>query len=455
MRKWVILLIALAAIGGLWAVARSKWRFVPVWDQPKFEKLTRGDIRVPIVAAGLISPKQQIEIKSKASGEVIEIDVFEGSRVHKGDVMVLLKPDDEKRSEARAQAGLDRATALLAQAKVGIEKAKAAVLIADARIAELEANAEGLKFDMEKEERLSERDQTSPQSLVNARSRFHVNAAQLEAARAQKSSADSSALEAAETVKIQEAAVLEATNVFEDAKERLRETTIRAPSDGLVTGVNVKVGNLVQSGTQSLTGGTAILMLADDSELKCIARVDEADYGRVIGVAPEDSLPEIEDLRRAVREDVDRLSKRTGDVRITVDAFPEESFTGKITRVEPQGKLNQGAAIIQYDVHVGVTDEKRYLLPLGTQAQVEFTVESVKNALLVPAEAVRTHDDAKGFWVPSRGDDGKIKPRFVPVRFGITDGAMTQVIEAIGGGELKEGQIVYTKLPKPPDENQH
>ena len=143
------------------------------------------------------------------------------------------------------------------------------------------------------------------------------------------------------------------------------------------------------------------------------------------------------------------MEARSGQVRITVDAFPEEEFEGRIERVEPQGKLNAGSSIIQFDVHVEITDAKRHMLPLGAQAQVEFTVESAADAWLVPAEAVKTFEDKRGVWVkapPAAGEQfGK---RFVQCRFGITDGEHTQVVSVVGEAELQEGTEVYTKLPQ-------
>jgi multidrug efflux pump subunit AcrA (membrane-fusion protein) len=211
---------------------------------------------------------------------------------------------------------------------------------------------------------------------------------------------------------------------------------------------------MVQSGTQSLTGGSPMLTLADISKLKVLTRVDESDYGKVHDISPLNALPEVAELRAAAQQDAEQMAKRSGKVTLTVDAFPEDKFDGAIERVEPQGKLNAGASIIQFDVHVQITDEQRFKLPLGAQAQVEFTVESVQDALLVPAEAVKASQSERGVWVqtdePESGSQwGK---RFVRCRFGITDGTNTQVIEVLGPGELKPGDKVYTKLPPRDDD---
>ncbi len=453
MKKWIGVAIALAALGTAWYLARTYWRITPEWMQPKFGRVTHGDIQVPVTAAGRIEPKQRIEIKSEASGEVIEIRVQEGDFVRKGDVLVRLKPDDEQRNVERARAGLDSAEAQLAQARVAVERARADLVVRKAQLEELQAQVPKLQEDLAHEKYLIEQGDGSQVALKTARMNLAVVQARIKAAEASIRVAENNLRELEQAIRIREAAVKEQQKVYEDALQRLKETKIVAPTDGIVTHVMVSIGTIVQSGRSGFSLGTPILTLADISHLKVIARVDEADYGRVLAIAPLEALPEVEGLRESAAGDEAQLRKRTGRVRITVDAFPEESFEGRIRRVEPEGRRAPGSTIIQFAVHVEITDERRYMLPLGAQAQVEFTVESVRDALLVPADAVKSFEGKRGVWVKSvEAGSGRVRPKFVPCRFGITDGAVTQVIEVIGGPPLKEGQEVYTRLPR--DDNE-
>ena len=450
MAKWLgLALVVVVAVFG-WYFVRTTVRYTAPWDQPKFGEVSRCDIRVPITAAGLIEPYQRLEIKSKASGEVVELPLVEGDFVRTGDVLVVLKRDDEQRYVDRAQAELDRVEALLAQARVTLEKAKENTTAADARVEELEAQKERSEFDLEKVRKNYKAGVANEQELVYADTTYKVLFAQLQQARSAAKNAGYSVDEAGAAIELQKAAVRSATKTLEDAQERLSETTVISKHDGIVTDVAVQVGTLIRSGTQDLMGGTVVMILADVSKLKVIARVDEADYGRVLDIAPIDARPNMPGLREAARQDVEVIAKGSGKVRLTIDAFPEEEFEGVIERVEPQGKRNQGAAIIQYDVHVEITDPQKYKLPLGTQAQVEFTVESVEDALAVPAEAVTTYRVERGVWIKTDPDpDSREKwgREFLRCRFGITDGAYTEVLAVLDGEELKEGQEVYTRLP--------
>jgi HlyD family secretion protein len=449
MKKWIFLVVVAALIGAVWYYLRTYVRYRPEWDKAKFGEVTRGDLRVPITASGLIEPNQRIDIRSKASGEVIDIKVTEGNRVSKGDVLVLLKRDDEERQRDQAKAALTRMKALLAQAEVAVDQAKQRILTAEAQVEETKGNGDLITYQLNMVKDLDERGMSAEKELVAARASARINAAQLKAAEANVEITQNNLADAEQAVIIQRAAVDEAQKQLEDAEERLEETTIRAPQDAIVTDVRVSVGNLVQSATRGLTGGTPVIELADVSKLKVVTRVDEADIGRVLKISPVDALPEVGGLREAARQDAEMLEKRSGRVQLTVDAFPDETFGGRIERVEPQGKLNQGSAIIQFDVHVEVTDER--MLPLGTQAQVEFTVESVADTLLVPAEAVMTFQDQRGVWIKTPPPRGSLEPfgkKFVACRFGITDGAQTQVVATASGEPLKEGQEVFTKLPR-------
>jgi multidrug efflux pump subunit AcrA (membrane-fusion protein) len=451
MKKWILLALVAVAIGAIWYYLRSYVRYRPEWDKAKFGEVTRDDIRVPITASGLIEPNERINIKSEASGQVLEIKVVEGDYVAKGDTLVVLKKDDEERRLVQAQANLDRAKAGLAKAEVAVEQAQQNIVSAEARIEEIKGNGEIIASDLVQEEELFERGQSSPKALLTARARARINTAQLRGAEASLQIAKNNLRDAEQNVIIQQAGLQEAQKQVEDAQERLSETTIVAPQDAIVTDVLVAEGDLVQSATQSFLGGTQVMMLADVSKLKVVTRVDEADIGRVYQIAPLPALPEMPGLKQATHESGEPLEKRRGVVQLTVDAFPDTSFEGRIERVEPQGKLNAGSAIIQYDVHVEITDERRNTLPLGTQAQVEFTVESVANALLVPAEAVMTFRDERGVWIKTPPEPGSLDPfgkKFVPCRLGITDGAHTQVVATVRGEELKEGQAVFTRLPR-------
>lgn len=454
MNKWTWLFIGVAIIVGTYWVVRENVRFTPVWDQPKYGEVTRGEIRVPVTATGLIEPSQRIEVKPEASGEVIEIKVQEGDFVKAGDVLLVIKQDDEERNVTRAKAQLDRSKAQLERSKVSVLTAKANIITSEARLEEAKANLERAEFDDARARELGQRGTTADREMMLAKTSLEQAQAQKKFAEATLENARYAVTDAQESVKIADAAVLESTKTHEDALERLKDTTIVARSDAVVAEVRVEKGTIVQSGIGTVTGGSVLVILADVSKTKVVTRVDEADYGRVANIAPYESLPEMPGFREAMAAaEATELQKRTGDVKIFVDAFPDRTFSGRIDLVEPQGKLNTGASVIQFDVHVEINDKDKFLLPLGIQAQVEFTVESAVDALLVPAEAVKSNEGEKGVWIPDTPPPGsQWGKKFIRCRFGMTDGVNSQIIEALDGVKLEPKQQVYIKLPVDRDE---
>ncbi len=471
MKKWIGLLLVAAVVGAGWWFARTHWRVTPAWAQPKLGKVTTGDIRVPISAAGLIQPSQTIDIKSEAAGEIIEIPVVEGTYVRAGDKLVVLRKDDEQRRLDSSRAELDQRTALLKQAQIEVLRAKSNVTTAEARFEELEGQFRITEFDWRRVQEMQRAGQSSNQELNDAQARLDIVRAQLKAAQASIEINKQTVANAEANVEIQQAALRVAQTNVADAEERVRDTTVLAATDAIVTEVMVQKGMLVQSGTSGFTGGTLLMKLADVNKLKVLARLDEADYGRVQAIAPVLALPEMPGLRDAaaatsveksgdgtnghgglaIPTSAPTTPGREGKVEVTVDAFPDDKFAGLIERMEPQGKLNAGSSIIQFDVHVEITDDRRYRLPLGAQAQVEFTVEEVKNVLRVPSEAVKSHEGDRGVWKkvpPEPGTGEQFGKRFVRCRFGITDGENTEIVEVQDDEPLGEGTEVYTKLPQ-------
>lgn len=453
MNKWIGLLVVLAVICNLAWFVYENIRVPLPGMEPKFGEVSRGDVHVPISASGLIEPKQRIEVKSKASGEVIEVRVEEGDFVRAGETLVVLKRDDEERNMQRATADLDRAKALMRQSELAVERAKVSVISAQARLDEMDQQLISSQFNLQKTKDLRPRNLVSEQEIIDTEASHNMRLAQRDGLVAALDNAKLAVEDAKQAVITNKATVQTAETTLGDAKERLEETVVIAKQAAIVTEVNVTEGAIIQAGQSTFTGGTVIARLAVIDELKVVARVDEAEYGRVMAISPQDALPQMQALLASSEAASIEIEERSGIVNIMVDAFPDQSFEGRIIRVEPQGKLNTGASVIQYDVHVLITDKKRHQLLLGSQAQVEFMVETADDVLRVPAEAVKSEGDQRGVFIqtpPPSDTDERWGKRFIPVMFGITDGTHTEIGQVIGGEELSEGDKVYTKLPRTP-----
>jgi HlyD family secretion protein len=236
------------------------------------------------------------------------------------------------------------------------------------------------------------------------------------------------------------------------AQQRLDETKIYAPIDGQILDVEVREGQIISSGVTTVTGGTRLMILADVSRLFVEAEVDEADIGRVRDLAPAGragTIVPLTDTQRAStqpindteRSDVAML-RSVPTVNISVDAFREENFTGKIDRVYPNPRVANN--VVTYNVRILLTSDNREKLMLGMHANVEFTAQQRRNVLLVDIGAIKPRNEKHGVYIPAPGE-----PKFIEIKLG--DAGPDQI--EIRSDELKEGQEVYIELPKSKDKD--
>jgi RND family efflux transporter MFP subunit len=158
----------------------------------------------------------------------------------------------------------------------------------------------------------------------------------------------------------------------------------------------VQVGDLVSS-------GTLVATLADLSNLRVRAMVDETEISQVeIGQ----------------------------DVVITFDAFPGQQFRGKVLEIPLQGELTQN--ILMYEVPVSLEGAEEVSLKPGMTANLTAIVGRRQNVLLVPAMAVQRGE--QGNFV--RLDDATSKePVYVPVELGLSDGVYVEVRRGLNEGD--------------------
>ena len=83
-----------------------------------------GDMRQVVETTGSIEANLEVEVKSKASGQITSLPVDLSDRVKKGDLLVRLDPVDEERSVMTARVSLDAAKASLAKAQLTYEMAQ-------------------------------------------------------------------------------------------------------------------------------------------------------------------------------------------------------------------------------------------------------------------------------------------------------------------------------------------
>jgi HlyD family secretion protein len=222
---------------------------------------------------------------------------------------------------------------------------------------------------------------------------------------------------------VQKATVKSAQIALERARQNLAYTKIYAPIDGVIVERNVDVGQTVAANFST----PQLFLIANDlSDMQILALVDESDIGAI-----RNGLP----------------------VEFTVQAYPNENFSGTVQQVRLQSKTQDN--VVNYTAVVGVKNSTGKLLP-GMTATVQFLTGDAQNVLIVPNSALRirptpamlaqaqhfigTNDDQRAsspiLW--TLDNKGMLKP--VRVHTGLSDETHTQV----DGPGLTVGTAVVT-----------
>jgi HlyD family secretion protein len=190
----------------------------------------RGRISVSVEAAGVIEPVSRVEVKSKASGEILKLGADIGDVVATGDPLVSIDPRTPRNHVAQAEAELNAARARLASASAQL--ARGDKLLSDEWINR--ADYEALELEV-------------------ANTRAQVVGAQV---------------------------------ALENARIALEDTEVRAPSGGTILTRLVEPGQVISSPTQDVGGGTPLLTMADLRNVRARVRVDETDIGKLAPGTP-------------------------------------------------------------------------------------------------------------------------------------------------------------------------
>ncbi len=385
------------------------------------ERLTRGDLTAVINASGTLEPVEVIDVGAQVTGQIKEFgrDLDNSTR------------NIDYRSRVEAGTVLAKIDDSLYLPDVGIAKADLKVAEADVKVAE--AALESAKAKLYQTERDWDRaKRMGPNGALTGVDYDTIQNAYITAKAMVPSAA--AALEKAKKN------VEHARQVLLKAEKNLSYCTIRSPVKGVIIDRRVNIGQTMVS---NLTASSMFLIATDLQHIQIWAAINEADIGGI---------------------------RRGQPVTFTVDAYPGETFTGKVSLIRYNATSTQN--VVTYPVVVdtdNVADprspDELKLKPYMT-ANLQFQVDQRKDVLLVPNAAlrykpkepqiapeyrVRQEQDKRRKSIreennpnapKSKGNratvwvqDGEyVRP--VKVRVGLTDGNMTELVEVLDGGPL-------------------
>jgi HlyD family secretion protein len=383
---------------------------------PLTAAVTRGDVIAKVDATGTLAPVTTVQVGSQVSGTIKALHADYNSEVKKGQVIAELDP-------SLFQTQVEQARATLVKAQSDVDRAQVDVT------------------DTASKARRAQ--ELSDQKLI---SRNDLETAQ------------AAAMQAEASFKSAQAQVTQARAALNQSQVNLDHTIIKAPIDGIVISRSVDVGQTVAA---SMSAPTLFLIAQDLGHMQVTASIDESDIGRIAAGQP---------------------------VTFRVDAYPAQTFHGTVSQVRLEPKTEQN--VVSYATMIDVPNEDLKLKP-GMTANVTVQIAMNEDVLRVPNAALRfrpadqvaggggqvagggsdqgaggRRQVAEGRRAQVRGTIGAGEaPRafgagggdrnfgrvfvlrnaeFVPVRVrtGVTDGAMTAVVD----GDLKEGDQVVTGM---------
>lgn len=421
--KVIIVLAILAAAGVTWKLVFGKPKAT---DGLITAPVERRDLTQVISATGSVTAQTgaQVNIGSQITGRIKHLYADVGSKVEAGQVIAELDLPDLEAQVQQSQASLAANQARLTQEISGVDlqetqirttinQAQASVSAAEAAFNQAQANADNSAANLARVQQLFDQGYISASEVDNAKAQAKVNAAQVVSAQeqikeAQASLAAAQAGTAQNRIKRASVATARATVAQSRAglayqQAQMDKAFIRTPISGTVLQLAQQEGETIAAGLSAPT----VIIVADLSRLQVDAFVDETDIGRV------------------------KLGQRA---EVTVDAYPDRPFPGRVEKIASSATLQEN--VVTYNVTIALDDAGELLKPDMT-ASVNITVEKREKVLAVPVDAVKQSAQGTTATVMERQGNQPPVYKVVPVKTGISDEQYTEITRG-----LQEGQTV-------------
>jgi HlyD family secretion protein len=354
------ILIAVGIIAVLGAIAFANFKFKrETGITVTTETIQKRRLEALVSASGKIQPKRSVNISADTMGRVTDLAVNEGDRVAKDQFLLQIDPRNLRTAVQRTEASLAAAQSSREQARLALESARLALKLAE--------------DNHKRQQELWKQGLTTRETLERTENELQTRQSDL---RTQE-----------QNVKTLELRMRQEQATAESARFDLSKVRIESPIAGIVTRRNIEEGETVVIGTMN-NAGTVLLTIADMSVIQAEVDVDETDI-------PTLSLGQT--------------------AKITIDAMPGKTFTGKVTEIgnSPIQATGQAASTqaTNFKVVVTVDGEIPEVRP-GFTCTAEITTAVRENAVAVPIQATTVREvvvDDKGAVV--RDPDAGKRPR--------------------------------------------
>jgi HlyD family secretion protein len=320
-----------------------------------------------ILASGNLTYQTEIRMVSEIMGRVKELRVKEGDLVKKGDLLLRLDP-------ATVQAQVEQLQAGLSQSKLAIERQRVA----------------------------NDMIETKWRRYQQLRESGVVDANTFDELRSQR---DQSKVELSSSMQMS----LQTEAQLRQAREQLAKTELRAPINGRVTQLTIKIGETAVPSVTSIAGSD-LLIIADTSNMYAEVNVNETDVARVVPGQ---------------------------EAKIVPAAFPDRSWTGVVetVAVSPRQIAGQGKT---YPVKIRLKPTSDLQFHTGMSCRAEIVTRGTDNteSVAVPVQAVH-YEEAEERDQPAKAsvfvvDGNRVKQR--PVETATADDSFIAITKGLDAG---------------------
>lgn len=337
-------------------------------------KVETRELQRSVDAVGTLDPNEEVTVSNQVEGTVQKLYVDLGDAVRAGQTIAQLDTRELDLTVRQQQAALQQELARLglAEADDSVDEATTS------QVRQAEATFEEAKIRLDRTKQLVKEGVTSQEQLDEQQSRYDVADAALRSAR--------------ETVQNIRATIAARKAALALAEKKLADAKITAPIDGLIKERLIAEGEFLKSNSPVVT-------IVQNNPLKL--RVD----------VPESAVATIQSGRL---------------VQFHVDAFPDRTFEGRISRISPS--IDQQSRTLKLEAIVKNPDGT---LKPGFFARVTIQTDRKEKVLMVPADSVFKFAGLEKVFVI---DNGKVAERVV--RSGVRVQDLLEIVEGVKEGEL-------------------
>jgi HlyD family secretion protein len=338
-------------------------------------KVLRQDIASIVTASGQIKPPDAnlVNVTSNSFGKIVEINVKEGERVNKGELLMRTEDVQQNASVDAQKAAIQTQEADLNAQQANVDAAKAALRLAQANLAQSQAKLKQSTDAFNRGQQLFKQGLLAQSDFDSRLSDYEVAKASVQSSQASVSQAQAQLQQATSNLAMSQARISQNKAQLMGLQNQLAQTLYISPINGIVTSLPVTVGENVVTGIQN-SAGSVLFQIADMSVITAEVLVDETDIVNV---------------------------KLGQPAQVSIDAIPNKTFTGKVTQIGQSAvssttgqtttasststSTNQEAK--DFKVVVTLENPPSNLRP-GLSCTAKITTATRQNAVVIPIQAL-------------------------------------------------------------------